>query len=233
LSFDPAHKIIPALVVGKISQEKADLLIERTKEVNDGSLHVFFSDQRPPYQEAILRAFGREFQPERRGRRGRLPKVRLEPPPNLLYVQVVKERRKGRVIRVWTKIVFGGEEALAKYLEDSPVSRHVNTAFVERENGTLRHHSRRLTRRTLAFSKKLACLEEQLHLSLVYYHFCLPHLGLREEITPPQLTKGEGSAKRWRPVTPMMSGGVTDHVWTLPELLTFRVPLKAKENISC
>jgi len=67
MSFDPVHKIIPAFVTGEISQEKADQLLEQTKEVNDGSLYVFFSDQRPQYREAILKSFGQWVQPERKG----------------------------------------------------------------------------------------------------------------------------------------------------------------------
>jgi hypothetical protein len=112
MSFDPVHKIIAAFVTGEISQEKADQLIERTQAVNDGSLHVFFSDQRPQYREAILKSFGRWVQPERKGARGRLPKPRLEPPADLLYAQVVKHRRKGRVVKVTEKVVFGTQGAL-------------------------------------------------------------------------------------------------------------------------
>lgn len=93
MSFDPVHKVIPAFVVGEINQENADRLIAQTQAVNDGSVHVFFSDQRPQYREAILKAFGQWMQPERQGQRGRRPKPRLVPPPDLLYAQVVKHRR--------------------------------------------------------------------------------------------------------------------------------------------
>ena len=118
------------------------------------------------------------------------------------------------------------------YLKQSPVSNHINTAFVERQNGTIRHHgstelaevNRRFTRKTLSFSKDDYWLERQLHLCAGYYHFCLAHGGLREEICPPLPTKGRGSPRKWRQVTPAMSVGVTDHVWTLQELLTDRVP---------
>jgi hypothetical protein len=72
---------MPAFVVGKICQENADQLIERTKAAGDGSLRVFFSDQRAHYQEAILTTFGQWVQPERKGKRGPLLKLRLEPPP--------------------------------------------------------------------------------------------------------------------------------------------------------
>ncbi len=129
MSFDPVHKIITAFVTGEISQEKADQLLERTKEVNDGSLHVFFSDQRPQYREAILKSFGQWVQPKRKGTRGRFPKPRLEPPEDLLYAQVVKHRRKGRVVKITEKVVFGTQEALQAYLERSPVSRRINTAL--------------------------------------------------------------------------------------------------------
>jgi hypothetical protein len=231
MSFDPVHKVIPAFVVGEINQENADRLIAQTQAVNDGSLRVFFSDQRPQYREAILKAFGQWMQPERQGQRGRRPKPRLVPPPDLLYAQVVKHRRKGRVVKVTTEVVFGTPEALGAYLKRSPASRRVNTAFVERQNNTMRQRNRRFTRKTLGFSKKRCWMERQLHLCVGYYHFCLPHSGLREEIDPPLPTKGNGSPKKWREVTPMMAAGVTDHVWTLQELLMYRVPPRAPENI--
>jgi hypothetical protein len=231
MSFDPVHKVIPAFVVGEINQENADRLIAQTQAVNDGSLHVFFSDQRPQYREAILKAFGQWMQPERQGQRGRRPKPRWVPPPDLLYAQVVKHRRKGRVVKVTTEVVFGTPEALGAYRKRSPASRRVNTAFVERQNNTMRQHNRRFTRKTLGFSKKRYWMERQLHLCVGDYHFCLPHSGLREEIDPPLPTKGNGSPKKWREVTPMMAAGVTDHVWTLQELLMYRVPPRAPENI--
>jgi IS1 family transposase len=233
MSFDPVHKIIPAFVTGEISQEKADQLLKRTKEVNDGSLHVFFSDQRPQYREAILKSFGQWVQPERQGSRGPFPKPRLEPPADLLYAQVVKHRSQGRVVEITEKVVFGTQEALQAYLERSPVSRRINTALVERQNNTMRQHNRRFTRKTLGFSKDDYWLERQVHLCLGYCHFCLPHGGLREEICPPIPTKGSGSPKKWRQVTPMMSVEVTDHVWTLPELLTYRLPPGAHVDMSC
>ena len=208
-------------------------MLARTKEVNDGSLHVFFSDQRPQYREAILKSFGQWVQPQRKGTRGPIPKPRLEPSPDLLYAQVVKHRRKGRVVNVTEKVVFGSQEAMQAYLERSPVSKHINTAFVERQNNTMRQHNERFTRKTLSFSKDDYWLERQAYLSVGYYHFCLPHGGLREEILPPIPTKGKGSPKKWRQVTPAMSVGVTDHVWTLQELLTYRLPPDAHVGTSC
>ena len=57
-----------------------------------------------------------------------------------------------------------------------------------------------------------------------YYNFCLPHASVRQPLLVPEPTKGSGSAKQWRPVTPAMAAGLTDHVWSLKEVLLFRVP---------
>src|SRR6266446_2777582 len=57
-----------------------------------------------------------------------------------------------------------------------------------------------------------------------YYNFCLPHTSLRLPLPHPEPTNGTGSAKTWRPRTPAMTAGLTDHVWTLREVLLFRVP---------
>ena len=55
-------------------------------------------------------------------------------------------------------------------------------------------------------------------------NFCLPHASLRQPLPQPVPTNGTGSAKVWRPCTPAMAAGLTDRVWTLREVLLFRVP---------
>ena len=67
-------------------------------------------------------------------------------------------------------------------------------------------------------------LRQQLGLYHVYYNFCLPHASLRHPLLQPEPTHGTGSAKRWQPRTPAMAAGLTDHIWTLREVLLFRVP---------
>jgi len=137
--------------------------------------------------------------------------------------QVVKRREKGRVVEVTRKIVWGSADEIQARLAVSPTSTTINTSFVERDNLAWREHNRRLTRKTTAFSKELPWMEKQLWLSLAYYHFCLPHLSLREELPTPEPTRGHGSPRRWRPVTPAMAVGMTDHVWTTAELLGYRM----------
>jgi hypothetical protein len=148
----------------------------------------------------------------------------LLPPQDLIYAIVEKKRSKGRVISINYKVIFGKEEEIQELLADSAVSAHINTAFVERHNLTLRQHSRRLTRKTNGFSKERNWLERQLHLFFGYYHFCLPHGGLRRKLEYPLPTKGNGSLKRWVDLTPAMSAGITDHVWSMQELMNYRLP---------
>ncbi len=69
-----------------------------------------------------------------------------------------------------------------------------------------------------------AGLWDQLVLFQVYHNFVLSHASLRQPLLIPEPTHGRSSAKRWRPCTPAMAAGLTDHVWTLREVLLFRVP---------
>ena len=70
--------------------------------------------------------------------------------------------------------------------------------------------------------------EDGLHQQLVLYHVydnvCLPHASLRQPLSQPLPTNGTGSATQWRPCTPAMAAGLTDHVWSVREVLLFRVP---------
>ena len=89
----------------------------------------------------------------------------------------------------------------------------------------MRQHARRLGRKVNAFSKEPDYLEHQLTLAFAYYHFVVPHRSLRQRLPHSLPTKGrKGSRKQWKPVTPAMAAGLTDHVWTMDELLSFRVP---------
>jgi hypothetical protein len=80
-----------------------------------------------------------------------------------------------------------------------PDPEHISTSFVERQNPTMRMAMRRFTRLTNAFSKKLSHLKAAIALHFAYYNFCRVHSSLR--------------------VTPAMEAGLTDHVWSIAELL--------------
>jgi hypothetical protein len=88
----------------------------------------------------------------------------------------------------------------------------------------MRQHVAAVGRRVSTLCKGEDGLRQQLALYHVYYNFCLPHTTLRQPLLQPEPTHGMGSAKRWQPRTPAMAAGLTDHVWTLREVLLFRVP---------
>lgn len=232
IAFAPVWHLVLAFAVGKRTQKNANLLVERVAFVTDAHIPFFTSDQLAEYPPALLHTYGAWHQPPRNGTRGRFPEPRRVPPPDLLYAQVVKKREQGRVVEVQSRVVFGCAEQVEALLEASPVSRTINTSFVERDNLTMRQSNRRLTRRTNGFSKELPWFEKQLWLSLAYYHFVLPHHSLRRALPEPQPTRGAGSYKNWQPVTPAMAAGVTDHIWTTAELLSYRVPAEFLDRLS-
>lgn len=228
IAFSPVCKLVPAWVVGKRTLPHARRLVFRLKSAMNGQLPFFTSDELPHYADALLEVFGQWVQSPRQGKRGRFPLPHRIPPPDLCYAVVVKKREKGRVVEVSTRIVYGNQAQVDAALAASPVSATINTYGVERNNLTIRQHSRRMGRKVNAFSKDPDYLEHQLTLAFAYYHFVAPHRGLRQRLPRAVPTKGrKGSHKKWKPVTPAMAAGLTDHVWTLNEVLSFRVPPKS------
>jgi len=142
--------------------------------------------------------------------------------PGLLYAQVIKEYRRRRLVGVTHRVVFGTLEAVNTVL--APLGCQINTAFVERLNLDIRQRVAAVGRRVNTLCQGEDGLQHQLALFHTYYNFILPHASLRQPLPQSVPTNGTGSAKTWRPCTPAMAAGLTDHVWTLKEVLLFRVP---------
>lgn len=208
IAFDAVNKLVFAYVVGKRTLPHAVSLLREVKRVTAHMPELFSSDQLDHYANALLQVYGEVIWPERKPGPGRPPNPRLIPPEDLLYAQVVKRYEKNRVAEVTRKVIFGDPRRVESILAASPVSHTINTSYVERNNGTIRHMDARCVRKTLRFSKIKQNHEHQLSLTLAYYHLCRPHKTL---------TKRHG-----QPTTPFMAAGITDHVWTMHELLSFR-----------
>jgi hypothetical protein len=144
------------------------------------------------------------------------------PLPELLNAQVVKSYRRRRIVGVTYRVVFGTMERVQQVR--SACGRKINTAFIERLNLDIRQRVAAVGRRVNTLCQGEDGLRQQLVLYHAYYNFCLPHASLRQPLLVPEPTHGSGSAKVWRPCTPAMAAGLTDHVWTLKEVLMFRVP---------
>ena len=227
MAFSPMYKLVPAWVVGKRTLRHARRLVFRLKAATDGHIPFFTSDALPHDADALRDVYGVWVTPPRQGTRGRFPKPRRCPPPDLCYAVVVKEREHGRIVHVMTRLVYGTMAQVEAALQASPVSRVINTYGVERQNLTVRQHSRRMGRKVNAFSRAQDYLEHQHTLAFAYDHFVVPHRGLRRRLPRSRPTKGcNGSRKKGQPVTPAMAARLTDHVWTMDEWLSFRVPPK-------
>src|SRR5262249_37899034 len=190
--------------------------------VAPGCVPLFLSDGYSHYLTAIVAHFGHWVQSPRRQPRGPAPKPRWMPLPALLYAQVVKTMRRRRLVEVKHPVVFGTKAAVAQVL--TACGWQIQTAFVERLNLSLRQRVAALGRRSATPCKRQEGLGHQLALFQVYHNFVLPHASLRQALAEPLPTNGTGSAKVWRPCTPAMATGLTERVWTLREVLLFRVP---------
>ena len=171
---------------------------------------------------AFLAHFGFWRQPERKRAQGPAPQPRWLPWPALLYAQVVQSYRRRRLVDVKHRVVFGTLAAIEQVL--AACGWKINTAFVERLNLDIRQRVAAVGRRVNTLCQGEDGMQHQLALFHTYDNFVLPHNSLRQALPESEPTNGTGSAKQWRPCTPAMAAGLTDHVWTLREVLLFRVP---------
>jgi IS1 family transposase len=223
VAMDPESKLLLALNVGDRRLAMAQRFVHHVAQVlAPDCAPLFLTDGFREYLTALLTHYGSWVQPPRRQVTGPAPKPRWMPLPQLLYAQVIKTVRRRRLVRVSHRVVFGTLEAVEQVL--AACGWQINTAFVERLNLTIRQHVAAVGRRVSTLCKGEDGLRQQLALYHVYYNFCLPHVSVRQPLPQPLPTNGTGSAKMWQPQTPAMAAGLTDHVWTLREVLLFRVP---------
>jgi hypothetical protein len=221
--MDPDSKLLLVIDVGTRTLEMAQRVVHQVVQVlAPQCIPLCLTDGLKDYGTAFLSHFGSWIQPERRCDQGPLPKPRWMPVPQLLYAQVVKSYRRRRIVGVKYRVVFGTMERVQQVL--SACGRKINTAFVERLNLEIRQRVAAVGRRVNTLCQGEDGLRQQLVVFHVYYNFCLPHASLRQPLLVPEATNGSGSAKRWRPCTPAMAAGLTDHVWSLKEVLLYRVP---------
>jgi IS1 family transposase/transposase-like protein len=223
-AIDPVTKLLLTIDVGERTLAMAQRMVHHVAQVlAPGCVPLFLTDGFKEYMTALLTHFGQWVQLPRRRAQGPAPKSRWMPLPQLRYAQVVKQYRRRRLVRVRHRVVFGTLGAVQQVLVAH--GWQINTAFIERINLTIRQHVAAVGRRVITLCKHEAGIRQQVVVFQTYHNFCLPHASLRLPLPQPLPTNGTGSAKQWRPCTPAMAAGLTDHVWTLREMLLFRVPL--------
>ena len=159
------------------------------------------------YPNSIRRAF-REKVKQHSG----VGRARLQVWPQLHIGTVIKRTQKKRVVEITRKMSHGVMTQAENLLLLSHGGNVLNTAFIERLNGTFRERLASLTRKSRHAARRIGALETGMYLIGCSYNFCFPHHELSK-------TSHFGS-----PWTPAMAAGLTDHVWSICELLIYQVP---------
>jgi hypothetical protein len=223
VAMDPESTLLRAIDVGNRTLAMAQCFVHHVAQVlAPDCAPLFLTDGFREYLTALLTHYGSWVQPPRRQATGPAPKPRWMPLPQLLYAQVVKTVRRRRLVRVRHRVVFGTLAAVQQVL--ATCGWQINTAFIERLNLTIRQHVAAVGRRVNTLCKGEEGLRQQLAVYHCYSNFCLPHASVRQPLPQPEPTNGTGSAKQWRPWTPAMAAGLTDHVRSLREVLLYRMP---------
>jgi hypothetical protein len=192
---------------GEVSAQRDMTLIRGLIErVRRGATHrplLFCSDGLCSYIRAI-RETCRD--PVHTGMGGR---PRLRAWRHVLIAQVVKRYERRRVVETERHLVDGTPARVETLRRRSQGDGVINTAYIERLNATFRERLAPLARRCRALARHTLTLHEGMFVVGTVYNFCAPHASLSQA----------------HKTTPAMAAGITDHCWTIHELLSFHVPL--------
>lgn len=211
ISYAAQYRLILAVVVGPRTYETALNLIKITAGIVLG-VPWFFSDGFSCYLKALIECYHQMKTFDRTGKKGRPKNSVKEPHPNLVYGQVVKERKGGRIIGITYQIKCGTKRFTKLGLK-------ISTSLLERLNLTFRQALSPLVRKTLSFSKDRENLKKQTVFFQAFYNFARPHMSLREKVSDTKKL----FEQKWIPKSPGMAAGLTDHVWSFRELLTIKL----------
>ncbi len=165
---------------------------------------------------SYIKATHRNFRsPLLTGEKGR---PRLIAWSDIAITQVVKRRQDG-AFSIKRRIVQGTQALVQRLLTASQGEGGINTAYIERLNATFRQRLSALARRSRARPRTAESLMAGMYLVGCVYNFCTWHESLRLP-----LYIGHRERRRWVKRTPAMAAGLTDHRWTVHELLLFKVP---------
>jgi IS1 family transposase len=223
VAMDPVCKLILAVDVGDRTLALAQRLVHQvTRVLAPHCAPLFLTDGLREYLTALVTHDGQWVQPERRQAKGPQPKPRWMPLPGLLYAQVVKRYRRRRIVGVKHRVIFGPAATIESILAKR--GWKINSSFIERLNLDFRQHVAAIGRRVNTLCKHEAGLRQQLTLFHVCHNFVLPHASLRVPLPELEAVPGTGAIKRWQLRTPAMAAGLTDRVWSVREVLLYRVP---------
>jgi IS1 family transposase len=212
IAFAPQFRLMLTARVGPRTLEMAKEVIAATAALLRG-IPAFFSDGFTSYFAALIGAYHVVVTFPRTGKRGRPKEPRIEPHPDLVYGQLVKEKRHGRLMTLSTRILTGAQHLTERGLV-------ISTALIERLNLTLRRALAPLARKTYSFCKDREQLQRRVTFFQAFYNMGRPHQSLRIQLPVTERRRTGVIRPRWQERTPAMAAGLTDHVWTFRELLT-------------
>jgi IS1 family transposase/transposase-like protein len=224
ISFAPEFRLMIAAIVGPRTLDTAQEVVAAT-QARVAGIPAFFSDGFTCYLAALIAAFHVVTTFARTGKRGRPRKPRWAPHPDLVYGQLVKQKKHGKLLTLSTRVVLGAERLTS-------LGHTISTALVERVNLTLRQALAPLTRKTASFCKDRERLRQRVIFFQAFYNAARPHMSLRQPLPPSERTRHGAIRPRWQERTPAMTAGLTDHVWTFRELLTAKFEPLDSQSIS-
>lgn len=210
-----ALMVRPRLWLGGVVSERRDLpliraLLRRVRRCALPWAILFCTAGLCSYVRAIRETFR---DPLHTGQRGR-PCWRAW--KGILIAPGIKRYAKRRVVDVTRRLVQGRRSQGEAVRQCSQGAGVIKTAYIERLNATFREHLAPLVRRGRALARRTLTLHQGLYRIGTVYNFCTVPDSLRHA------TPCEGAARL--PPTPAMAAGITDHCWTVQELLSFHVP---------
>jgi IS1 family transposase/transposase-like protein len=221
VSFAPECRLMIAAVVGPRTRDTAQAVVAATKARVVG-IPAFFSDGFTCYLAALIAAFHVVTTFARTGKRGRPRKPICAPHPDLVYGQLIKQKKQGKLLTLSTRVVLGAERL-------THLGLTVSTVLVERVNLTLRQALAPLVRKTSSFCKDRERMRQRVVFFQAFYNVARPHMSLRQQLPLRERTRHGAIRPRWRERTPAMAAGLTEHVWTFRELLTAKFePLESQ-----
>lgn len=200
LSEARTSRFVVAWNFGASEEAAAPRVVEQTRQRTRKRRGIaWISDGKAVYAQQIRRVYR---DPLRTGRRGR---PRLVPTPGVALVQAVKHRKGRRVVQVEVRSRFG------------PTPEIPYLVCEERLNGVLRDRLNCLTRKTHGFAKAYATWDAAVTLCLFEHNWLRAHSALKQPMPEPV------NGRRYRPRSPAMAMGLSDHQWTWEEFLNFPV----------
>lgn len=167
------------------------------------------------YVNAVRRVF-RDPVP----RDGQTGRRRLRPWRGSYIAQVVKQYAKRHVVGVERRIVQGRPAGIQRLIDRTQGGGGINTAYIERLNATFRARLHRLVRRGRSLGRQIPTLQHGMYLIGAVYNFCTYHDSLRVR----RRGRPDQAGHRWHFRTPAMAAGLSDHRWSVHELLVYQVP---------